>query len=238
MEQDGLYVISGETFDGSEVVAGFRLFKKLKKNIKKIANTALKAATPALGIASIAMPALAPAAAATALASRLTRSAKQGHRPARAAMRLFASSADRGDSDAQRFLSILQRVSQAAPQTLMNGTHLRALAARARRGNPQALRVLRHVAGLADQGDPAAQALLEQAAGSSRWDLVSGHSLNADLEVMGGCAPPQLAAGAAEIVSGGPVWDYFKPYRGFRTSQQVWSPRDAYRLGIEAAPPR
>jgi len=235
--QDGLYVIAGETFDGPEAVAGFRLFKKLRKNFKKIANKALKIATPALGIASLAMPALAPAAAATALASRLTRTAKQGHRPARAAMRMFASSAERGDSDSQRFLNILQRVSQAAPQTLLNVPQLRELAARARRGNTKARRILQHVAGLAEQGDTAAQTLLEQAAGTTRWDLVAGHSLNADLEVMGGCVPP-LAAGQAEIVAGGPVWDYFKPQRRFRSSQEVWSPRDAYRLGIEAAPPR
>ena len=235
--QDGLYVIAGETFDGPEAVAGFRLFKKIKKNFKKIANKALKVAAPALGIASMAFPALAPAAAATAIASRLTRAAKKGHRPARAAMRMFASSADRGDPDAQRFLSILQRVSQAAPQTMLNVAQLRELVLRARRGNKKARRMIQHVAGLAEQGDTAAQTLLEQAAGTTRWDLVAGHSLNADLEVMGGCMPP-LAAGTAEIVAGGPVWDYFKPQRNFRTSQQVWSPRDAYRLGIEAAPPR
>jgi hypothetical protein len=232
--QDGLYVIAGETFDGPEAVAGFRLFKKIKKNFKKIANKALKVATPALGIASIAMPVLAPAAAASAIASRLTRAAKQGHRPARAAMRMFASSADRGDPDAQRFLGVLQRVSQAAPQSLLNVAQLRELAARARRGNTKARCVLQHVAGLAEQGDPAAQTLLEQAAGTTRWDLVAGHT---DLAVMGGCMPPP-AAGAAEIIAGGPVWDHFKPQRGFRTSQEVLSPRDAYRLGIEAAPPR
>ena len=235
--QDGLYVIAGETFDGTEAVAGFRMFKKIKKRLKKIANKALKVATPALGIASMAFPALAPAAAATAIASRLTSAAKKGHRPARAAMRMFASSADRGDPDSQRFLSILQRVSQAAPQTMLNVAQLRELALRARRGNTKARRVLQHVAGLAEQGDTQAQALLEEAAGTTRWDLVAGHSLNPDLEVMGGCVPP-LAAGEAEIVAGGPVWDYFKPQRGFRSSQQVWSTRDAYRLGIEAAPPR
>lgn len=249
--QDGLYVISGETFDGDEVIAGFRLFKKLKKKLKKLKNVAqkgLKLATPALTMASFAMPALAPAAAATAIASRLTSSAKRGNRPARAAMRMFASSADRGDSDSARFLSILQRVSQAAPPTLMNSSLVRELAKRARQGNPKARSVLRRIAGLADQGDPKAQALLEQAAGSTRWDLTAGHSANKDLEVMGGCVPPlgplpmplaeNASGSAADIVSGGPVWDYFKPRRSVRTEPQPWGPRDAYRLGIEAVPLR
>ena len=240
--QDGLYVIAGEAFDGDEVIAGLRLFKKIKQSLKKLGKFAKKLVGPALGIASIAMPALAPAAAAASMAHKLARSASAGHRPSRAALRMFGRSADRGDIDAQRFMSIVQRTTQAAPRTLLNGAQIRELALRARRGNPKARRMLQYVAGLADGGDPAAQALLEQAAGSARWDLVSGHSFNRDLEIMGtGCAPQQqelASMGMAEIVSGGPVWDYLRPRRGYRGDLQAWGPRDAYRLGIEAAPPR
>jgi hypothetical protein len=243
MQQDGLYVIAGETFDHDEVVSGFRLFKKLKKKLRKLKNVAqqgLKFATPALGVASLAMPALAPAAAATALASRVTRSAKRGHRPARAAMRMLATSADRGDADAQRFLSISQRIQQPAPRTLLNPAMMRELAKRARKGNIQASRMLRYVSGLADAGDPAAQALIEQAAGTTSWDLTAGHALNSDLEIMG-CVPalpPLHALPAPDLSAGGAMLDFYKPRRGYRASTDTWGPRDAYRLGIEAAPRR
>jgi len=234
--QDGLYVIAGETFDGEEVIAGARLFKKIKKALKKVGKFAKKIAAPALSIASLAMPALAPAAAAAAMATKLAKNAKQGHRPSRAAMRMMGRSADRGDTDAQRFMSILQRVATPAPQTLLNTAQMRELALRARQGNPQARNTLTYVAKLADNGDESAQTLIEQAAGTARWDLVSGQSLNQDLEILESGCTPRLASGYADIISGGPVWDYFKPHRGYRPAQQVFSPRDAYRLGIEAAP--
>jgi len=234
--QDGLYVISGETFDASEVIAGAKLFKKVKKAFKKLGKFAAKIAAPALGIASLAMPALAPAAAAASFAQKLLKGAKRGHRPSRAAMRMLGKSADRGDTDAQRFMSIAQRVAAPAPKTLLNTAQVRELALRARQGNPQARDVLSEVAQLADDGDEAAQTMIEQAAGTARWDLVSGQSLNQDLEILESGCTPRVASGYEEIISGGPVWDYLRPHRGFRPEQQVFSPRDAYRLGIEAAP--
>jgi hypothetical protein len=234
--QDGLYVISGETFDAAEVIAGAKLFKKIKKALKKLGKFAAKIAAPALGIASIAMPALAPAAAAAAIATKVMKGAKRGHRPARAAMRMMGRSADRGDVEAQRFMNIAQRVATPAPQTLLNAAQVRELALRARQGNPQARDTLSEVAELADNGDESAQTVLEQAAGTARWDLVAGQSLNQDLEILESGCTPRVASGYEEIISGGPLWNYFAPHKGFRTSQQVWSPRDAYRLGIEAAP--
>jgi hypothetical protein len=234
--QDGLYVIAGETFDGADVIAGARLFKKIKKALKKVGKFAKKMVGPALSIASLAMPALAPAAAAASMATKLIGNAKRGHRPSRAAMRLMGRSADRGDIEAQRFMSIAQRVGTPAPRTLLNAAQMRELAMRARQGNPNAKSTLTYVAALADRGDENAQQLIEQAAGTARWDLVSGQSLNQDLEILESGCTPRLASGYADIISGGPVWDYLKPQRGYRAEQQVFSPRDAYRLGIEAAP--
>lgn len=232
--QQGLYVIAGETFDEQDVVAGLRISKKLKRRLRKLKKVASKAIMPALGVASIAMPALAPAAAAAAMASRLSTAAKQGKKPARAAMRLMGKSADRGDQDAQRFMAILQRVSQAtppqaAPRTLLNAAQIRELAQRARQGNKRARRVLQHVAGMADRGDPSAQSLLEHAAGTTRWDHPHHR----------GQSPLALPADTpADIVAGGPFWDFFKPRRVVRDESESWGPRDAYRLGILAAPPR
>jgi hypothetical protein len=242
--EDGLYMLAGEAFDTSEVLAGARIARKIKRKLKKLGSIAKKIASPALGVASFAMPALAPAAAAAAIATKVAKSAKRGHRPARAAMHMLAHRADRGDADAQRFVGIAQRVSTPAPKTLLNAAQMRELALRARQGNPTARSTLEHVANLADEGDKAAQLLIEQAAGSARWDLVAaGHSLNQDLEILGSGCEPHLVSGYADIVSGayadivsgGSVWDRIVRRGTRRPGRSKLSSRDLYRLGLEAA---
>jgi hypothetical protein len=242
--EDGLYVIAGETFDTNEVIAGGKLARKIKKKLKKLGNIAKKIAAPALGIASLAMPVLAPAAAAATLATKVAKSAKKGHKPARVAMHMLARNADRGDAEAQRFVNIAQRVSAPAPRTLLNAAQMRELSLRARKGNTTARQTLENVATLADNGDEAAQELIEQAAGSSRWDLVSaGHGLNKDLEILESGCVPCLVAGytdtaegvqAEDIVSGASFWDKIARQSN-RTPRKRLSSRDLYRLALEAA---
>lgn len=217
--------IGGEAFAQPDVIAGWSLFKKLGRVVKKATRLAkkvsplhmlgvpklasklvrplLKTAAPMLGTASVAFPWLAPAAVAAKLASNVMRQAGRGKKAARAAMRLLGRSADRGSQNARRTMAIMRRLAarRAAPraqQALPRGMTpglLRQLAAMARRGHVRAAGTLRTIAGAAERGDVGCQHLLEQAAGTSRWNDGSFDGYHAT-------AGAHATAGSWEVASG------------------------------------
>lgn len=294
-------VISGEAFSEPEVIAGWSLFKKLRKVAKKVSRLAkkvspvhrlgldklvkrygrkvLKVAAPALGAASVAMPWLAPAAVAANIASRVMDHARRGKKTARAAMRLLGRGAKRGDRSSRGMMAMMKHLSRRRRQRRgrgrrrprisprMNAGILRQLAALARRGNARAAGTLRTIAGAAEQGDARCQQLLEQAAGTARWDEHayaqsqpyditasnrSAHNTQViagqDWDVVGPAGPGPVSAspdynviaGQYDVVAGGPIWDFLRPHRPYRSDQEpsLWGARDAYHEGLQAVAAR
>lgn len=178
-------VISGESFDGPDVVAGWSLFKKLKKFakkaykvakkyspahrlgihklVKKYGRKALKYAAPALGVASIAMPWLAPAAIAAKLAQRVMKAARRGKKAARFAMRMFGRDAGRGNRYSRGMMRMMQRM-RGRRRSRARRPWRRRARGWTRRFNP---RMLRQMAVLARRGDMRAAGVMDDLAGNA-----------------------------------------------------------------------
>src|SRR5689334_6849947 len=97
------YEISGlDATSDLDVVAGFNLFKSMKK----IGRTVARAAPAALPVASL-IPGVGPAAIAATAALRVADAARKGSKPARVAMSMLGKRADGGDRDAQKWIALM-----------------------------------------------------------------------------------------------------------------------------------
>jgi hypothetical protein len=143
-----------------DIVAGFDLFK----NLRKIGKTVTRAAPSVLPFASF-IPGVGPAALAATAALRVADAARRGSPPARVAMNMLGQRADQGDPNAQRWLALF---SQAVP--MLDARQIRQLALLARKGMPQAQAALATLASAADEGNVRAQRAFESAAGTYRID--------------------------------------------------------------------
>jgi hypothetical protein len=141
-----------------DIVAGFNLFKSLKK----IGRTVARAAPAALPLATF-IPGVGPAALAATAALRVADAARKGAKPARVAMDMLGKRADRGDRDAQKWVALM---TQATP--MLDARSIHKLAVLARMGVPQAQAALRALASAADWGSMRAQRAFESAAGTYR----------------------------------------------------------------------
>ena len=178
--------VGGEHFDGPDVVAGWNLFKKLKKFakkaykvakkfspihrlgihklLKKYGRKALKYAAPALGVASIAMPWLAPAAIAAKLAQRVMRAARKGKKAARFAMRMFGRDAGRRGRRGRYSRGIMRMMQRMRRPSFRRRTWRRRARGWARRFNP---RMVRQMAYLARRGNMRAAGVMVDLAGNA-----------------------------------------------------------------------
>jgi hypothetical protein len=162
--------------DDLDIVAGFNLFKKLKK----IGRTVAKVAPAALPVAAL-IPGVGPAALAATAALRVADAARKGSKPAKVAMDVLGKRADAGDRDAQKWIALM---TQATP--MLDARCIHRLAVLARMGVPQAQVALRALSSAADFGNVRAQRAFESASGTYRarsaggatmWEQLQPHAL-------------------------------------------------------------